>query len=184
MFPPHVNDRYGGLHSGRTGVDWLARSAHELFLCAHRWRRPVVRSSGTGWHLEVLLLVDLPQPLDLLLQRFLMSWRKVYIYSSVMFVNWSMMMNKSISPTFLSGRNIISSRRKELWTSGSTYHPWRSCPEQELRSAAWGGYCRRSVWSAVDPEMPRGETARTPRSAEPTNHQINDRFTSSSRASK
>jgi hypothetical protein len=33
----------------------------------------VVRSRSAGWHLEVLLLVDLPQPLDLLPQRLLMS---------------------------------------------------------------------------------------------------------------
>ena len=65
-----VNDKQT---AQRTGMDELA---HELFLCAHRGWRPVVRSRSAGWHLEVLLLVDLPQPLDLLPQRLLMSWKK------------------------------------------------------------------------------------------------------------
>uniref|UniRef100_A0A0A9CZ16 Uncharacterized protein n=1 Tax=Arundo donax TaxID=35708 RepID=A0A0A9CZ16_ARUDO len=59
----HVNDN----------ADCTAdRLAHELFLCAHR-RRPMLRSRNACGHLEILLLVHLPQPLDLLPQRLLMS---------------------------------------------------------------------------------------------------------------
>lgn len=73
MFPSRsqVNDAAA---AWRKGHAMIARLAHELLLRAHRWRPAVVGGRArAGRHPEVLLLVHLPQPLDLLLERLLMS---------------------------------------------------------------------------------------------------------------
>lgn len=68
--PSQVNDAAAGCAEGTCND----RSAHELLLRAHRRRPAVVGGRArAGRHPEVLLLVHLPQPLDFLLQRLLMS---------------------------------------------------------------------------------------------------------------